>query len=337
MKQVYAFLLLSALLVTAFSCKKKDALAGFDKAALFADPTQEELNVVETAWKERDLTPQNVTIEKTHAINGRLNLHIISFQLYGSVQYAGVLVPVTPTPLPVQLFVYGFSLDDPISFQNIKISSDTANLPFIYVIPALRGQSLRLLVDHTEYTSPMSQGTRNDAFDGAADDAIACLNAVGAAFAVADTSKVIIRGGSRGGTVALLVAERDKRVKLAAGVAFPTDLLSLTAFHQNDDTYRFQFLDALINKNSTIEETRFKMIASSPLYFCRYLPKTQMHFGQKDEITPASQGQMLLNAMKDAGLESNIQLFIYPDRAHSNIADNNPEMEQRIRLFFDEL
>jgi hypothetical protein len=155
MKSFYIFLLLSATLVIAFSCKKND-LAGIDKITLFAEPRQEEVKAVETAWQNRDLTPQNVRIEQTHAIHGKLNLHIISFQFYGSQQYAGVLVPVTQKALPVQVFVYGFSLDDPISFQNIRTSSDTANLPFIYIVPALRGQSLRLLVNSTEYTSPVS-------------------------------------------------------------------------------------------------------------------------------------------------------------------------------------
>jgi len=137
--------------------------------------------------------------------------------------------------------------------------------------------------------------------------------------------------------VALLVAERDKRVKLTVGVAFPSNLLTLTAAHQNDPSYKFQFLDALINQNSTPEETRLRMLASSPLYFCHHLPKTQIHYGQKDEITPASQGQMILNAMKNLALEGNIELFIYPDRNHSNIGDNNPEMEQHIQQFFGEL
>ncbi|HTE24320.1 hypothetical protein [Flavitalea sp.] len=173
MKQILIFLLMSAMLANVLSCKKKDVLAGIDKVALFADPKQEELDFVEIAWKKRNLTPENVKIEKTHVINSSLNLHIISFGLYGSLQYAGVLAPITPAPLPVHIYVYGFSLEDPRSIQNFRISSDTANPPFIYVVPALRGQSLRLTVNNIEYTSPVSQGTRNDAFDGAADDVIA--------------------------------------------------------------------------------------------------------------------------------------------------------------------
>jgi hypothetical protein len=93
----------------------------------------------------------------------------------------------------------------------------------------------------------------------------------------------------------------------------------------------------LINQQVTLEETRLKMIASSPLYFCERLPRTQMHFGEKDDITPAAQGQLLFDAMNNRGLQDKIALFIYPNRGHSDIAQDNHEMEQCIRNFFDEL
>jgi dienelactone hydrolase len=329
--------LLLSLVFLSGSCKKKDALDGIDKTALFALPTTAELNAAQTAWQKRDLTPLDVTIEETHAINNKLALKLISFRLYGYKQYAGVLLPVTSKPLPVQLFISGFSLNEPLSYKSIKTSSsDTASLPFIYIVPALRGQSLTLWVNDISYTTPVSEGTRNDAFDGATDDAIACLNAVAIAFKEADATKVMVRGGSRGGTVALLMAERDKRVKLAAAVAFPADLIGLTEAHQRDATYEFQFLNALINKSATLEETRIKMIASSPLYFCRQLPKTQIHFGGKDDITPAKQGEMIFNAMKKLALEDSIEFYLYKDLTHYNIS-NNAEMEERINTFFHQL
>lgn len=326
--------LFACLLLFSASCRKKDALPGIDKNALFAAPAQNELDAVRAAWTQRNLTPQEVGIEETAVINDKLNYHLVSFRLNGRKQYAGVLVPVTSSPLPVHIFVYGFGLEDPVSRQNIVIPN-TGELPFLYVIPALSGQSLSVKINGTEYKSPQSEGTRNDAFDGATDDAIASLNAISAAFSEADPSRVAIRGGSRGGTVALLAAIRDPRVKLAAGVAFPADLIELTASHQNDDTYRFQFLDALLNKTATLEETRLKMIASSPLYFVKDLPKTQVHFGAKDVITPPGQGQKLMNAMKALGLEDRMELFIYPDYTHE--MGNNPEMEARIKTFFSQL
>jgi dipeptidyl aminopeptidase/acylaminoacyl peptidase len=79
------------------------------------------------------------------------------------------------------------------------------------------------------------------------------------------------------------------------------------------------------------------MIASSPLYFCRQLPKTQMHFGDKDNITPAAQGEMLFTAMQSAGMADSIEFFVYKGREHSDIGTNNNEMEERINTFFHQL
>jgi dienelactone hydrolase len=324
--------------VLAGSCKKNDALSGIDKNALFAAPSSTELAAIKTNWKTRNLHPENIVIEATDVINNQVSFHLISFRMNGNKQYAAALVPASSKPLPVLLFVYGFGLNDPVSYQNIKlVSSDTATLPFIYLMPALKGQSLHFTVNDKTYTSPLSEGMRNDAFDGATDDAIACLNALASSFKNVDTTRVMVRGGSRGGTVALLMAERDKRVRRTAAVAFPSDLLGLTATHQQDATYKFQFLDALIAGTSTLEEARTKMIASSPLYFCDQLSKTQIHFGDKDDITPAVQGEMLFNAMKSLGLQDSIELFLYKDRGHSNIGISNVEMEERIQGFFSQL
>jgi dipeptidyl aminopeptidase/acylaminoacyl peptidase len=220
----------------------------------------------------------------------------------------------------------------------LHIDPATADsLPFVYVLPALRGLSVSLQVNETEYSSPSSEGSRFDAFDGATDDVIATLNAVGTLFPNADTSTAMIRGGSRGGIVALLTGERDQRFKRLAPVAFNVDFVGLTAMLYNDPIYKAQFLDGLIGGTASIAETRRNMIASSPIYFCSRLPKTQLHCAANDRITPVAQGEMLMKAMKDLGLEDRVELFIYPNRDHSTIGTGNTEMENRIRGFFSEL
>lgn len=243
------------------------------------------------------------------------------------------MLPITSTPLPVQLYVSGFGLDIPYSLQDI-IVPDSGSLPFIYILPALRGQSLKMTINDITYTTPVSEGERDDAFDGAADDALATLNAVGITFPEADTSKVMARGGSQGATVVLLMGVRDQRVKRVASVAGPTDLLVSTSRNQNDPTYKFQFLNDLINGTATVAETRAKLIASSPLYFCSQLAGAQVHMGEKDEIVPYWNGQLLFDAMKAAGKQDNIELYIYKDCGHADIATGNVEMGQRIKAFF---
>jgi dienelactone hydrolase len=332
---LYNFLLLPALLLSAVACKKEDPLKNIDKKALFATPTSAELEAVRASWQARQLTPTDVKVESTHEIHkDKLHYKIISFRLQGLKQYVGVLVPVTANPLPVRMSVYGFSLTDPVIHEAVQT---TDNVPFVYVLPSLRGQTLSVNINGVEYTAPAAEGTRNDAFDAATDDAIAGLNAVLAVTPQADAGRVGVRGGSRGGTVALLMAIRDKRVKLAAGVAFPVDLLVGTSTHQNDPTYRFQFLDALIKGSETLQAARQRMIASSPTFFYQSLPPTQMHFGEKDDITPPQPAVMLFDKMKAAGMGANISYFEYSNRDHHNIGTNNPELQTRINTFLDQL
>ncbi|MCD2423217.1 prolyl oligopeptidase family serine peptidase [Niabella pedocola] len=318
------------------SCKKKDLLKGFDKAALFAQPTAAEIDAVKQAWAQRNLKPEQVTIEESQQINTKLSAHIISFQLGNIKEYAAVLTPVTDQRIPVLFYIGGFGTDqEPVNSIKIKLPGE--DLPFMYIVPAMKGQYVSMEVGDKRLKSPLSGGSRFDAFDGATDDVIASLNAVGYLFQQADIGRAMIRGGSRGGTVALLAGIRDQRFKRVAPVAFNSDFIALTAALYNDPTYKRQFIEALINGTATIAETRKRMIAASPVYFCNRLPKTQLHCGQNDRITPATQAELLFNEMKKSGAGDRVALFIYPDRDHNNIATGNAELENRINTFFNEL
>lgn len=318
-----------------FACKKKERLNGIDKASLFAPPTTAEIDAVERGWAQRNLVPQDITIVETQSVTPKLSAYIISFQLGVIKEYAAVLIPLTAERLPILFYAGGFGMDEePVS--SVKVKLPEADLPFMYVVPAMRGQYVSLEVSGKLLKSPLSGGSRFDAFDGATDDVIACLNAVGSLFQQADTGRAMIRGGSRGGTVALLAGIRDQRFKRVAPVAFNSDFVALTAQLYNDPTYKAQFLDSLFSGASTITRTRQLIIASSPFYFSKRIPKAQLHAAQNDRITPASQAELLLNEMKQQGVGDRATLFIYPNRDHSNIATGNTELESRINTFFSE-
>lgn len=327
-----AFLIL---VFSVFSCEKKDLLKGVDKTALFAVPTAAEINAVEQMWVQRNLVPQDMVIEETQPINAQLSAYIISLRLRTIKEYAAVLAPVTNQRIPVLFYAGGFGInEEPVNSVQVMLPEE--DLPFIYVVPAMRGQYVSLQVNDKILKSPLSGGNRFDAFDGATDDVIACLNAVGHLFQQADTSRAMIRGGSRGGSVALLAGIRDPRFKRVAPVAFNSDFVALTAQLYNDPTYKGQFLNGLIDGTATIAETRQLIIASSPFYFCKRIPKAQLHAAQNDRITPASQAQLLFNEMKKLGVGDRAALFIYPNRDHNNIATGNTELESRINTFFSE-
>ena len=333
-KVFVALLIASNLLI---SCSKDEFLDNYNRQELFAQPTQAELDAVLTDWKSRDLSPADFAVEQTVELttNGTL-LKIVSFKVSGNKEYGALIVPKSETPLPVRMNILGFSYNLTAIPFSINLN-DNEGLPFIYAIPALRGQSLSLTINGVAYTSPISEGRQCDAFDGAADDAIAFLNVIESTESNADTSRVAASGGSRGATVAFLMSERDKRVKRVLGIAGPTNLLELTSKMENDLTYQCQFLSDLVNETATIAETRHKMIASSPIYFAENLPLSQLHLGKEDKIVPVSQGETLEEKIIDLGISDKFQLFVYENRNHEDIAVNNEALDIRVKEFFSDL
>ena len=310
-KGTYIFLLIICFTV---SCSKNDFLKDYNKQELFAPPSREELNAVRSDWESRDLSPNEYHVEQTVEVtNSGTILKILSFKVGTYKEYGALLIPKSTQPIPVRMFINGF--EKGITANTINIAVDTSlHQPSILAIPALRGQSLNVTLNGMSYTTPISEGEHCDAFDGATDDAIALLNIIESTEEIADINRVAVRGGSRGGTVALLMAERDKRVKMAIAVVGPTNMMELTSKNENDATYQCQFLSDLVNGSSTITEIRHNLMASSPIFFAEDLPQTQMHFAANDKIIPIEQGEQLKIKMDELGLQDLFEMYIYEGR-----------------------
>ncbi|GAB3280274.1 hypothetical protein GCM10027347_55380 [Larkinella harenae] len=275
-------------------------------------------------------------VQESQLLNGKFRLKIVAYTVAGIKQYGALLIPKTNSPLPVRMLIGGFGLGITENSVTLTVDSSLINSPFILAIPALRGQSLAITVNGTRYTSPVSEGDHCDAFDGATDDTLAFLNLIQQIESQADVSRTSVRGGSRGGTVALLAGIRDKRIKRVVGVVSPTDFVGLTAQHENDPTYQCQFLKAIPHTPASLQEARTKLIASSPLYFADQLPLTQLHMGLNDWNVPIAQGTELEQKMIALGKSSTFSLYTYP-KTHSDIAINNPELISRIEQFLAQL
>ena len=325
------------ILIIAFvdSCREDDFLKGYDRQALFAEPTQAELDAVRVDWNSRDLSPKNYTVENVLPTTDRSTLKIISFTVNGYKEYGALVIPDAPGPLPVRMYVGGFGIDAIVNSVSLRTDTQTGE-PFIFAFPALRGQALQIIVNDVGYSSRTSEGPRCDAFDGAADDVIAMLNGI-VANEYVDENRVSVRGGSRGATVAMLVGERDKRIKGTIAVAGPWNMLEMTSIIENDRTYQCQFLQNLVDGNSTLSEARHKLIASSPVYFASSLPKTQYHLAANDKIVPVSQGDELVKKMNEQGFSSKLEYYVYEGRDHSNIATSNEELNTRIEQFLSQV
>ncbi|WP_299218228.1 prolyl oligopeptidase family serine peptidase [uncultured Aquimarina sp.] len=319
------------------ACDKDDFLDNFDNQILFATPTEVELNAISQDWTSRDLSPDDYRLEQIIELtsNGAI-LKIVSYRVNGFKEYGALIIPESSIPLPIRMQIFGFSKEVTTNSFRLNLNDDS-DLPFIFAIPALRGQSLRITINNEEYTTPTSEGRHCDAFDGATDDALAFLNIIESTETNADFNRVAVNGGSRGGTVALLMGEHDERIKRVVGVVAPTNMLELTSRNENDTTYQCQFLQELVSGNITIEEARYKMIASSPIYFAKNLPLTQLHMAENDQNVPLSQGEQLLDVMTNLGLGESFELFVYENRTHSNIGMENQELTSRIQQFLSQL
>ena len=295
----------------------------FDLDSLFAAPTAHEIEAVRDDWERRHLGLTNVQRVAEHAISlqgRRFVARILSHSVHGDLHYGAVLIPdgATAGCCPVVVELHGVDADySPFDIERARIPSilrhDLSRV--IVALPAFRGNTL-VVTDH----SYESQGTPTGAWDGAADDAIAFLNVVLDEVPEADSSKVCAYGKSRGGTVALLVGERDTRIDCVVNWAGPAEwfrhmgTFGWTLREQvewalwerwepgrgwgSSDQFIDWFLrQSIPNGVPGLKETRHAILASSPLYFLDTLPAAEMHYGTEDRSVPAANAEALRRAL----------------------------------------
>lgn len=311
----------------------------FSLDRLFAPPTRAEIARVWAEWSRRDLTPREVREERA----GRLKVggteagvRIFSYRIHGQKNFGVVIVPdgIGAGPAPVIVDLKGVSPDFfPLQLTRLvslrALGADAGR--FIYVVPSFRGE--RLIFDGHEY---QSEGDPTDSWDGATDDSIAFLTAALAATPQADPVRIAAFGKSRGGTLALLMGIRDRRIKLVEDWSGPVDWFRLVgAYGWNPreiegDALRYRvkpeedggqflatFLTKAIKGERGLEAVRIHMLASSPFYFAERLPATQAHHGVEDEMVPAQNGRELRLVFESQHLRPiNHQIFFYPDSGH---------------------
>jgi pimeloyl-ACP methyl ester carboxylesterase len=312
----------------------------FSMDALFAPPSDAERKAVLADWQHRELKPRDVQVIKRVPYNlgnrGKLpaEIVIISHRVHGGKHYGAIIVPKNATPgcCAVVLDVKGVSWNYfPLNLtrpSNLMQALADDGDRFIYVVPSLRGEKL-ILGDE----SWVSEGDRTNDWDGATDDAIALLNVTLKITPEADPARIAAFGHSRGGTVVLLAAERDPRIRRVVSMSGPTDHF----FLQGEDgwTPRESVADALRNHGApkdlggqfletflagaiagekSLNETRHLLLASSPRYFAERLPLTQFHYGLDDGVVPPANGREIIAPMRKAGLKP--EAYFYPGFGH---------------------
>jgi tetratricopeptide (TPR) repeat protein len=311
----------------------------FDLKDVFAKPTAAEISAVERDWASRDLSPAGIreeTAGKATFGDWRANVRIVSHLVHGSRHYGAVVYPDNAKPgcCPVIVVAKGVS---PTYFPlDIKANSaatfmgDLSNR-FIFVFPSFRGEILNY-----EGKSYQSEGDRRDALDGATDDALALLNVALQTTPAADPKRICVYGHSRGGNVALLAGIRDRRIDCVVDLAGPTDWFYLMGTngwteeelwgeavrtHANTLETGGQNLERFamraIEGKADLRAVRHNMIASSPLYFAKRLPRAQLHYGIEDPSVPVRNGYEFVRQLsRHRAQRSRYQAFFYPGQGH---------------------
>ncbi len=299
----------------------------FSLDSLFESPSPAEIAAVRRDWATRRLHATDVEQVAEHTITfneNRFVVRILSHTVHGDRHYGAVLIPegATHGSCPVVLELHGVSANySPFDIERARIpkilEEDLSKV--IVALPAFRGNTL-VIGDHTY----ASAGTPTRAWDGAADDALAFLNVVLNQVPEADTTRICAYGKSRGGTIALLVGERDERIDCVVNWAGPSEWFghmgtfgwSLQeqvewALWERWEPGRGwgssdQFIDWYLHEPIAqgapgLTETRHRILASSPLYFLETLPATEMHYGVEDRSVPITNAEALQRAHTTRG------------------------------------
>ncbi|MBZ0112197.1 MAG: prolyl oligopeptidase family serine peptidase [Thermoanaerobaculia bacterium] len=294
----------------------------FSLDQLFVPPSPSEIQRVRERWASRDLSSKGMGVEvvrRTSFVRGSsaFDVVVLSHTIAGALHYGAVFVPSGAPPgcCPVVVDVRGVSWD----YAPLDLSRGTQAMEvlredsdrFVFVVPSLRGETLQ--IDADSYTS---EGDRRDGWDGGADAVIAFLDAALQAIPEANPGRVCVFGKSRGGSVALLAAARDDRFDCVVDWAGPADwftsmgsfgwslqeLVAVGIEHGWKPGQGWgsagQFIERLLQDpiddgTPGLEETRLRMLASSPLYFVDLLPPADMHYGVDDGSVGRANGLAL--------------------------------------------
>lgn len=294
-------------------------------AKILIDPSPREIKDVLVGLREQDLSPRDIVVHDTIVLSNTNKLYVLSHKVEGNIHYGAVIIPARSDIRKLPLIVFATGGDGMNTGFDVSqdFNHDAARFPsflgegfdnrFMVVIPSFRGQ--QLIIGNKKY---QSEGNVADAFNGATTDAIAFLNVATKMFSEADESRIAIYGGSRGGTVALLAASRDKRIKRAIVVAAPTDMKGLYLLYP--EQFKLLFFNDLLQGKITESEARRKFISSSPIYFAEELPIVQLHHDKRDPFVPVEFARKLIDM---TGAEKNIRSYFYDEGIHGFWDDKN--------------
>ncbi|MEM6958517.1 MAG: prolyl oligopeptidase family serine peptidase [Myxococcota bacterium] len=325
-------LLLGACASTAPSLQETLDARGVSMSALFAPPSDAELQEVSNDWASRSFPSTNVSVVfEAEAADGRI-ARVIAHTVDGHRHYGVVMAPADDVPapvggFPVVLSFIGFGPPYEARFDPNQAGEN--DVAVVSLFPSFRGHTL--VIGEQRWAS---EGDAFDQCDGGTDDAIAFFNAALSLTPRASEASVATVGGSRGGNVAMLFAIRDSRVRRAVSFAGPDDYLREDYLdHPNLTILYERWFVADLAGPADIGEARRRMLACSPRYFVDRLPRVQLHHGDADAAVPPGVMARMRAAWLNAGREpEELETWVYEGEDHS-FGASVPLLQTRIADF----
>jgi len=291
-------------------------VAGVDLDVLFAPATQAEVDAVLADWAARTPTASGFQVEstiETTLLDVDVRASVVSHVVDGHRHYSAFVVPfgddADPGPLPVLVYLHGgdegFAVDD--IFSLASFAPDLAGR-VVWVAPSFRSEAVRF-----QGMTFTSEGEPSP-WDRDVDDALALLEVVAAEVPEADVNRVALVGLSRGGGVALLMAERDPDIDLVVEFFGPTDFFdgfiqdvvadALRGVLRDLPGLEFlngEFIVPLREEQTTIAAVRGELVRRSAVLYADRLPDLQVHHGELDTVVEVSQAESLIDTMLELG------------------------------------